>query len=102
MQRDAARAPGGRRARLPSLTPLSGRPDARLRQDMAAYAQAHDVRGLMDELAQSLLLRMPRDPRSFLAAELSRHRPLPHAAPAAADSALPLDCSSSCCWCFRS
>ena len=84
MQRDAARAPGGRRARLPSLTPLSGRPDARLRQDMAAYAQEHDVRGLMDALAQSLLLRMPRDPRSFLAAELARHRPLP------ADSALPL------------
>ena len=50
MQRDAARAPGGRRVRLPSLTPLSGRPDARLRQDMAAYAQEHDVRGLISEL----------------------------------------------------
>ena len=57
---------------------------------MAAYAQAHDVRGLMDATAQSLLLRMPRDPRSFLAAELAQHR-----APGPTDSrdagALPRD-----------
>jgi len=74
-RRDAMRAPRGGRARV--LPPLPVRPpDAQLKLDMAAYAEEHNVRGLMDELAQSLLLRMPRDPRSFLAAELARHRPL--------------------------
>ena len=41
---------------------------------MAAYAEQHDVRGLVEELAQSILLNLPRDPRAFLAAELTRHR----------------------------
>ena len=46
---------------------------------MAAYAAQHDLRGLMEELSQSLLLHMPQDPRAFLAAELgaARRRPLP-------------------------
>ena len=76
-QRDAVRAPGGGRARLRPMTPLTGRPDAKLRQNMATYAEEHDVRGLMEGLAQSVLLHMPRDPRSFLAGELAQHRPLP-------------------------
>jgi len=43
-----------------------------LRRNMEAYAQEHDVRGLMGELTQSILVRMPEDPRRFLAAELGR------------------------------
>jgi hypothetical protein len=35
---------------------------------MEAYAEAHNVRGLMGELTQSLLVRMPEDPQ-VLAAE---------------------------------
>jgi hypothetical protein len=44
---------------------------------MAAYTQLHDIRGLMDELAQSILVHMPDDPRKFLAAELGRHHQQP-------------------------
>jgi hypothetical protein len=62
-QRDAVRAQPG--ARLPPI--LQGRPDPRLRRNMEAYAETHDVRGLMAELTQSIMVGMPEDPRRFLA-----------------------------------
>ena len=49
-QRDAVRARPG--ARLPPI--LQGRPNPRLRRNMEAYAERHDVRGLMAELTQSI------------------------------------------------
>ena len=49
-QRDAVRARPG--ARLPPI--LQGRPDPRLRRNREAYAETHDVRGLMAELTQSI------------------------------------------------
>jgi len=39
---------------------------------MEAYAERHDVRGLMAELTQSIMVGMPEDPRRFLAAEMGR------------------------------
>ena len=66
--RDAVSATPG--ARLPPI--LQGRPDPRLRRNMEAYAATHDVRGLMGELTQSIMVRMPEDPRRFLAEELGR------------------------------
>jgi len=66
-ERLVARLPHGR-VRLPPI--LQGRPNPLLRRNMEAYAHEHDVRGLMGELTQSILLRMPEDPRRFLAAEL--------------------------------
>ena len=67
-QRDAVRARPG--ARLPPI--LQGRPDPRMRRNMEAYAERHDVRGLMAELTQSIMVGMPEDPRRFLAAEMGR------------------------------
>ena len=49
-------------ARLPPI--LLGRPDPLLRRNMEAYAAGSG------ELSQSILVRMPEDPRRFLAAEL--------------------------------
>ena len=66
--RDAVRARPG--VRLPPI--LQGRPDPRLRVNIEAYASAHDVRGLMWELTQSIMVRMPEDPRRFLAEEMGR------------------------------
>ncbi len=66
--RDAVRARPG--VRLPPI--LQGRPDPRLRRNMEAYAERHDVRGLMAELTQSIMVGMPEDPRRFLAAEMGR------------------------------
>ena len=43
-----------------------------LRRNVEAYAQEHDVRSLVGELTQSIMVRMPEDPRRFLAAELGR------------------------------
>ena len=75
-ERDAVRArpctrPGVR------LPPLAGRTDARLRRNTEEYAEQHDLRGMMADLAQSVMVNMPQDPRAFLAAELARRRPPP-------------------------
>jgi hypothetical protein len=39
---------------------------------MEAYSATHDVRGLMGELTQSIMVRMLEDPRRFLAEEMGR------------------------------
>ena len=48
------------------------------RKAAEVYVIEHDLKGLLDELAQHLLIHMPEDPRAFLG--LGRHPVLPPAA----------------------